>query len=87
MYLGRAGEYAVAGISGFVDIDPFILGLTQSGTAVDLAVAGIVIATASNNFLKGLYALAFGGRKAGLPGAELLWVLAALSLVPLLFRF
>ena len=87
VYFGRGGVYGLAGLSGLVDITPFILGLTQSsgGMPQAIAAAGIVIAAASNNFVKGVYALGFGGRKGGLQALELLWALALLGLLPLAF--
>jgi uncharacterized membrane protein (DUF4010 family) len=88
VYFGRGGVYALAGLSGLSDIDPFILGLTQSSagqTSLALAGAAIVIAVSSNNFIKGLYALGFAGRKAGWQILGLLWALAVLGLAPLVF--
>jgi len=88
IHFGRGGIYGLAGISGLVDVDPFILGLMQTAggqTPLALAAAGIVIAAASNNVAKGLYAVGFAGRKAGAQALGLLWLLAALGLLPLVF--
>ena len=38
-YLGRAGLYSLAAIMGVTDVDPFILGLAQSGSDGDAAPA------------------------------------------------
>jgi hypothetical protein len=68
------------------DVDPFILSLAESGstlTPVALAVGAIVIAAASNNLIKGVYAYGFGDRCTGTQGLALLTVLALLGLLPL----
>src|SRR5262249_42662393 len=60
-YLGHTGLYSLAAIMGVTDVDPFILGLTQaSADAMPLGVSAsaIVIATASNNLVKAIYAYA-----------------------------
>lgn len=85
-YMGDAGVYGLAGVSGLVDVDAFILGLTQTaGAAVPLAVAatGVVIATAANCAVKGAYALAFAGRATGRWSFLSLLALGALSLLVL----
>jgi uncharacterized membrane protein (DUF4010 family) len=87
-YLGATGVYALAAIMGVTDVDPFILGLTQSATTLTLlqvASAGIVIAAASNNVIKGVYAYALSPRQAGLQSLFFLLGLAALGLIPLLW--
>jgi uncharacterized membrane protein (DUF4010 family) len=87
-HLGRAGVYALAAIMGVTDVDPFIMGITQATpTLTPLAVgsASIVIAAASNNLLKGMYAYAFADRKTGIQSLCLLAGLAALGLAPLLW--
>jgi uncharacterized membrane protein (DUF4010 family) len=83
VYLGKAGLYSLAAVMGVVDVDPFILGMTQSTVAV--AAAAILIAAASNNLVKGIYAYAFSDRKTGLQSLALLAALAALGLGPLLW--
>ena len=73
---------------GFYDVDPFILGLTQSAggsTSFSLAGTGILIAAASNNLIKGVYAYIFADRRSGLEGLELLSGLAACGVLPLLW--
>jgi uncharacterized membrane protein (DUF4010 family) len=85
-YLGQGGIYGLAAIMGITDVDPFILGLTQvagKGTAVSVAAVAIVIATASNNCVKGGYALLFGERQAGRQSLVLLVGLAIVGLLPL----
>jgi uncharacterized membrane protein (DUF4010 family) len=88
LYLGRAGLFALAGVMGVTDVDPFILSLAESAAAltpVALAGGAIVIAAASNNFIKGIYAYGFGGRRTGMQGLALLTALALLGLLPLLW--
>jgi uncharacterized membrane protein (DUF4010 family) len=85
-YMGRAGVNTLAAIMGVTDVDPFILGITQTagaGTALKLGAEAILIAAASNNFVKGIYAYAFADRKTGRAGLCLLVALGALGLVPL----
>jgi uncharacterized membrane protein (DUF4010 family) len=86
-HFGRGAVYALAAIMGITDVDPFILGLSQStraGMPVTLAAGGILVAAASNNFTKGIYARVFAGQQTGQQSAGLLWVLAACGLLPLL---
>ncbi len=86
IYLGRNGFYALSGIMGVSDVDPFILGLTQSaGTSTPLALAsaGIIIAAASNNLVKGIYARAFAGPRTGNLALALLVVFSLLGLAVL----
>jgi uncharacterized membrane protein (DUF4010 family) len=86
-HLGRGGIFTLAGLMGLADVDPFILGLAQSPAAPVMRVAaeGVLVAAASNNFAKGAYAFIFAERRTRLPAALLLWALAALGLVPLLW--
>ena len=58
-YLGATGVYTLAALMGVTDVDPFIMGLTQSTSTpalLQVASAGIVIAAASNHVVKGIYA-------------------------------
>ncbi len=87
VHLGETGIYALATIMGVTDVDPFIMGLTQAApalTPIPLAAAGILIAAASNNVAKGVYAYVLAPREVGVQSLILLLVLAALGLVPLL---
>jgi uncharacterized membrane protein (DUF4010 family) len=87
-YLGRAGVNTLAAIMGVTDVDPFIMGMTQSGgSATPLAVAAvaILIAAASNNLIKGIYAYSLADRKTGIQSLVLLAALALLGLSPLLW--
>ena len=85
-YLGRAGINTLAAIMGVTDVDPFILGITQTAgatTPLKLGAEAVLIAAASNNFVKGIYAYAFADRKTGTHSICLLAGLAVLGLVPL----
>ncbi|HEV3219714.1 MAG TPA: MgtC/SapB family protein [Candidatus Acidoferrales bacterium] len=86
IYLGARGFYILSAIMGVSDVDPFILGLTQSaGTTTPLVLAstGIVIASSSNNLVKGIYARAFAGPKTGNEALTLLIIYALLGLAVL----
>jgi uncharacterized membrane protein (DUF4010 family) len=86
-YLGNRGVYTLAAVMGVSDVDPFIMGLTQSApalTPVAVATAGICIAASSNNVVKGIYALSLGAPRAGRQALAWLLGLALLGLAPLL---
>jgi len=88
VYLGRAGVYALAAIMGVTDVDPFIMGMTQATptpTPLALAAASILIAAASNNAVKGIYAYTMADRKTGTESVYLMMGLGVLGLVPLLW--
>lgn len=86
-YLGAAGLYSLAAVMGVTDVDPFILGLAQgaSATPLHLAAAAIVIAAASNNIIKAIYAYSFADRATGRRALLMLVGLAVLGLIPLLW--
>ena len=85
VHLGKAGVYTMAAVMGVVDVDPFIMGLTQSSATSSVAAGGILIAASSNNLAKGVYAFTLSDRKTGIQSLALLASLAALGLVPLLW--
>jgi len=87
-YLGTAGVYSLAAVMGLADVDPFIMGMTQSAggiTALQVASVAILIAAASNNLVKGIYAYAISNRKTGIQSLCFLAGLAVLGLAPLLW--
>jgi uncharacterized membrane protein (DUF4010 family) len=87
-YLGTSGVNTLAAIMGVSDVDPFIMGLTQAaGTLTPLKVAAgaVVIAAASNNVVKGIYAYSLAGRKTGVQALAMLLGLAACGLLPLIW--
>lgn len=84
-YLGATGVYTLATIMGVTDVDPFIMGMTQTAggiTPLTVASIGILIAASSNNLIKGIYAFALSDRKTGLQSLCLLAALALLGLLP-----
>jgi uncharacterized membrane protein (DUF4010 family) len=79
-YLGQGGVYTLAAIMGVSDVDPFIMGLTQAAgtlTPVHVAAGAILIAAASNNIVKGIYAYSLADKKTGLQSLLFLLGLAA----------
>jgi uncharacterized membrane protein (DUF4010 family) len=65
---GNTGVLVMAAIMGAADVDPFILGLTQTlGAGLDLGTAAmaVLIASAVNNLMKGIYAVVFGSKRTG----------------------
>ena len=85
-YLGRAGIDTLAAIMGVSDVDPFIMGLTQApstSTAPTVAAGAILIAAASNNVIKGIYAYSLAGRRTGRQSLWFLLALAAAGIAPL----
>ena len=83
-HFGSAGVLALAGFSGLVDVDPFILSLAQgSAAATHLAAQAVIVALMSNTLVKGIYfaTLAQGVRV----GALLRYSLWTLAHVPLLW--
>ncbi len=85
-YLGKAGVYSLAGLMGVTDVDPFIMGMTQAGgtsTSLTVAASAILIAAASNNLVKGIYAYSMSDRVTGIQSFGLLAGLAVAGLAPL----
>ena len=81
---GTTGVLVMAAIMGAADVDPFILGLTQNiGSGLDLGIAAlaVVIASAVNNLMKGIYAVTFGSRRTGRLSLALLASFGAISIV------
>ncbi len=88
IYLGRAGLYSLAAVTGLTDVAPFVLSLTQSAgklTLLNDAAIAIGIAAASNNLLKGIYARAFAGARAGNEAFVMLAIYALLGIAILAF--
>jgi len=76
---GQVGIYALAGIVGFSDIDPFVLSIASGGQAslpAGAAVTAILIAASSNNVLKAVYTAGFAGFRATAAAIGALTVLA-----------
>ena len=84
-HLGTGGVYSLAAIMGLSDVDPFIMGMTQtaaSSTPIHVASTAILIAASSNNIIKGCYARFFSGAPTGRWSLALLVILALLGLIP-----
>jgi len=80
VHYGRVGVDALAAVVGFTDIDPFVLSIAQGNMSVANEVAqAILIASSSNNVLKAIYALAFGGGRRMLQPSLALLALAICS--------
>jgi uncharacterized membrane protein (DUF4010 family) len=87
-YLGQAGVNTLAAIMGVTDVDPFIMGMTQTAgslTPLKVAASAVLIAASSNNLVKGIYAYSLADRRTGVQSLVLLAALAALGLAPLLW--
>ena len=79
---GNTGVLVMAAVMGAADVDPFILGLTQTlGAGLDISTAAlaVVIASAVNNLMKGIYAVIFGSRRTGRLSLALLTMFGAVS--------
>ena len=80
---GNTGVLVLAAIMGAADVDPFILGLTQTvGVGLDIGTAAlaVIIAAAVNNLMKGIYAVVFGSQRTGRLSLAVLTLFGALSL-------
>lgn len=87
-YFGSRGIYYLSFFSGLLDVDPLVMSLTQgSGSIVSevIAAKSIIVATASNNFMKGLYAAIWGDRSVRKEGSLVLIAVGLVSLLALLF--
>ena len=89
-HLGRGGVLSLAALMGATEVNPFIMSLTQEAgraTSLHLALVGIVVATASNNLVKGCYAYFFARHTVNTGRWILLFMtaLALLGLVPLIW--
>jgi uncharacterized membrane protein (DUF4010 family) len=81
---GQKGVFVLAAITGTTDINPFVLSLAQGGVSdmtLQALATAILIAVACNNVLNGCYAVAFGGWRATLRPASVLFGLGAVGLI------
>ena len=86
-HLGQGGVLSLAALTGLTDINPFIMSLTaETGrcTTLHMADAGIVVATASNNLVKGGYAFFLIRRSKPHTGRLILAFMAGMALLGLL---
>jgi uncharacterized membrane protein (DUF4010 family) len=88
-YMGNRGAYALGAIIGLADVDPFIMSVTQNAALapqLKIGAGAILLAAASNNMAKGIYAYAFSKRNAaGRQSLLLLLLLALAGVIPLLW--
>jgi uncharacterized membrane protein (DUF4010 family) len=87
-YLGKTGVFTLAAVMGITDVDPFILGITQTvgkSMALHVAAVAILIAVVSNNLVKGIYSYAWSERKTGALSLALMTGFAILGIAPLLW--
>jgi len=80
---GSSGLEALSFGIGFTDIDPFVLSLLKGsyrGIALHQLAGAILIAAGSNDFLKGIYAVALGGWKANRLVLAILFALGGLTI-------
>ena len=87
------GEYSSTGLEimafaiGFTEIDPFVLSVLSGHMPITLhaAVDAVVIATASNNLLKAIFAVGLARNRSVLPACGWLLLLALLSFAYVVF--
>lgn len=85
-HLGSGGVYGMAVLSGLAPVDPFIMGLTETAgkmTSMALAVNGVIVAAASNNFAKAFIPFMLADRKTGRQSLALMLAFTVLGLLPL----
>ena len=82
VHFGSSGLQLLAFVVGFTDIDPFVLSILTGEHAVapHETVSAIMIAAGSNNLLKAIYALWFGGLSGGKHAAGWLAVLGVATI-------
>ncbi len=88
LHAGQHGLYVLSFVTGLTDIDPFVMSLSQSAGAATpllLAAKSVVIASASNDLIKGIYAYAAGRGSLRKQALILLVVLALATFVSLAF--
>jgi uncharacterized membrane protein (DUF4010 family) len=82
-HYGNSGVFSLAALAGAIDVDPFIMGLAQTGQAlasVKIASIAIIIASASNNLAKGIYSIIIADKKTGFQALGLLMVVSFVSM-------
>jgi uncharacterized membrane protein (DUF4010 family) len=82
-YYGKAGLEILSFVVGFTDIDPFVLSILTGKFSVTniQIVTAIMIAAGSNNLLKAIYALWFGGIKNSYKSAIAIALLGVTTIV------
>jgi Predicted membrane protein len=90
VWLGDAGVYVLAALSGFMDVDAVTLTLAQQARgdlAPATAVRAILLAALVNDLVKGVLTLAVGGRRLARLVFPILAATSALTLGLLLCPF
>jgi uncharacterized membrane protein (DUF4010 family) len=82
-HYGTSGLEILSFVVGFTDIDPFILSILTGKFSVENVqiIAAIMIAAGSNNLLKAIYALWFGGVKNTYKSALWISILGVVTIV------
>jgi uncharacterized membrane protein (DUF4010 family) len=82
-HFGAGGLHVLSFVVGFSDIDPFIFSLLDGKFQVSsgAVVSAVLIASASNNLLKAIYAMVLSRSRQMLPAAVWLLICMALSLL------
>jgi uncharacterized membrane protein (DUF4010 family) len=86
-YMGNRGAYFLGAVIGFADVDPFIMSMTQNAgltPQLNISADAIMLAAASNNVAKGIYAYAFSKRNAAGKQSLMLLILLALAGIALI---
>lgn len=80
---GTSGLEILSFVVGFTDIDPFILSILTGKFTITATqiLAAIMIATGSNNLLKAIYALWFGGLKSTYKSALWISILGVITII------
>jgi uncharacterized membrane protein (DUF4010 family) len=80
---GTKGLHILAFATGFTDIDPFILSVLAGkyNVSMESIIAAIIIASGSNNLLKGVYAIVLARNRSVMPAVLWLILLFAASLL------
>jgi len=86
-HYSAAGLHIMALVVGVTDIDPFVLSVLTGHLEISLRMAAdaVVLAAASNNLLKAVYALSLARSRSVLPACAWLTLLTALSLAYVFF--
>lgn len=85
---GEAGVYVLSLLAGAVDVDPYVMSLSQqagASLAVPTAARAVLLALSGNQVAKGLYALVLGERRMGRAALAALLFLALVGLLPILW--
>jgi len=82
-HYGTSGLELLSFMVGFTDIDPFILSILTGKLPIQSTqiIAVIMIAAGSNNLLKAIYALWFGGIKNTYKSASWIFMLGVVTIL------